>query len=60
MKLPLIARKQLIKGVWEFSFGLNGRKFDFKPGQYVRAVVPKEGLKTRRFRLYRQIKPCHR
>ncbi|MBI2041796.1 MAG: PAS domain S-box protein [Candidatus Nealsonbacteria bacterium] len=40
MQLPLIEKKQLVKGVWEFSFDLGGRKFNFKAGQYVRVVVP--------------------
>lgn len=41
MKLPLIKKKQLAPGVWEFNFGLNGKKFDFIAGQYVRVVVPR-------------------
>ncbi|MBI2626118.1 MAG: PAS domain S-box protein [Candidatus Nealsonbacteria bacterium] len=41
MQLPLIEKKQLVNGVWEFSFGLNGKKFHFEAGQYVRVVVPK-------------------
>ncbi|MBI4992255.1 MAG: PAS domain S-box protein [Candidatus Harrisonbacteria bacterium] len=40
MKLPVINKKEVFKGIWEMSFGLKDKNFSFKAGQYIRVVLP--------------------
>ncbi|MBI3633285.1 MAG: PAS domain S-box protein [Candidatus Vogelbacteria bacterium] len=39
--LPIISKKIVALNTLQVSFGLNGVKFDFQAGQYIRVVLPK-------------------
>jgi ferredoxin-NADP reductase len=44
LKVPIVTKNEIAQGVWEIGFGIDGKGFKFKAGQYIKVILPEVDL----------------